>query len=138
MADRKIKVILDTNIWVSFLISKSLAKLDKFIIDGKVKLIFSDESLAEFVEVISRKKLKKYFSQSDVVELFEFMHKYGTVVNVQSEINKCRDPDDNFLLALAKDGKANYLVTGDNDLLVMKRFLKTEIIKIQDLIKILG
>jgi uncharacterized protein len=138
MADRKVKVIFDTNIWVSFLISKSLAKLDKFIIEGKVKLIFSDESLAEFVEVISRKKLKKYFSQPDVVELFEFMHKYGAVVNVQSEINECRDPNDNFLLALAKDGKANYLVTGDNDLLVMKRFLKTEIIKIQDLIKILS
>ena len=138
MADKKIKVILDTNIWVSFLISKSLEKLDKFIIDGKVKLIFSDESLAEFVEVISRKKLKKYFSQSDVVDLFEFIHNYGTVINVQSKISECRDPNDNFLLALAKDGKAKYLVTGDNDLLVMKRFLKTEIIKIQDLIKILG
>jgi len=39
--------------------------------------------------------------------------------------------NDNFLLALARDGKADYLITGDNDLLIMETFEKTEIITIE-------
>jgi len=137
MANKNLKVILDTNIWVSFLISKSLKKLDKYIIGGKIELLFSDESLAEFVEVIFRKKLKKYFSQSDVIELFDFIHEYGTVINVKAKVKECRDPKDDFWLGLAKDGKADYLITGDQDLLVIERFQKTKIIKIREFIKTL-
>ena len=47
----------------------------------------------------------------------------------------CRDPKDNFLLALAHDGKADYLLTGDNDLLVMKKFGRTKIVKISEFLK---
>lgn len=137
MASKKLKVILDTNIWVSFLISKSLAKLDKYIIGDKIELLYSEESLAEFVEVISRKKLKKYFSQSDVIELFDFIHEYGTVVNVKAKVQECRDPKDDFWLGLAKDGMADYLITGDQDLLIMERFQNTKIIKIREFIKTL-
>jgi len=50
---------------------------------------------------------------------------------VISEICLCRDPKDNFLLALAKDGKASHLITGDLDLLVIKNG-KTEILSITD------
>jgi uncharacterized protein len=39
----------------------------------------------------------------------------------------CRDSKDNFLLALAKDGKADYLLTGDKDLLELVQFGNTRI-----------
>ena len=50
------------------------------------------------------------------------------LIDVQSIVTICRDPKDNFLLALAKDSKADYLLTGDNDLLDIKNFGKTKII----------
>lgn len=52
------------------------------------------------------------------------------LIKIESIVTVCRDPNDNFLLALAKDGKADYLLTGDNDLLVIKKLGKTKIIKI--------
>lgn len=57
------------------------------------------------------------------------------LIEVESIVTICRDPKDNFLLALAKDGKADYLITGDNDLLVLNKFGKTKIITITNLIE---
>ncbi len=51
-------------------------------------------------------------------------------IEVESLITVCRDRKDNFLLALAKDGKADYLLTGDKDLLELKKFAKAKIITI--------
>lgn len=50
------------------------------------------------------------------------------LIEVNSNINVCRDPKDDFLLALAKDGNANFLLTGDKDLLELKRFGHTNIV----------
>ncbi|MGZ5191833.1 MAG: putative toxin-antitoxin system toxin component, PIN family, partial [Flavisolibacter sp.] len=49
------------------------------------------------------------------------------LVEIESIVTICRDPKDNFLLALAKDGKADYLLTGEKDLLELKKFGKTKI-----------
>lgn len=49
------------------------------------------------------------------------------LIKVESIVTICRDPKDNFLLALAKDGKAGYLLTGDKDLLDLIKFGKTKI-----------
>ena len=51
---------------------------------------------------------------------------------VKSHTNICRDKKDNFLLALCEDGKADYLLTGDEDLLILKKYKKTTILKIAD------
>jgi uncharacterized protein len=47
---------------------------------------------------------------------------------VESKINECRDPKDNFLLSLSIDGKADFLVTGDSDLLVLRKIENTQIV----------
>lgn len=49
-------------------------------------------------------------------------------MQVSSVVDICRDEKDNFLLALAKDSKADYLITGDADLLTIKKFEHTEIL----------
>ena len=50
-------------------------------------------------------------------------------------ITICRDPKDNFLLALAKDAGADYLITRDEDLLTIKQFEKTIILTLEDFIR---
>ena len=59
------------------------------------------------------------------------------IVNVTSEISQCRDPKDNFLLSPAIDGKADYLLSGDKDLLVLKKIGNTEIKTISEFFDII-
>jgi putative PIN family toxin of toxin-antitoxin system len=126
-------VILDTNLWISFLISKYYSFLDNFVLKGKVKLIFSEELFNEFISIAERPKFKKYFSDSDINQLIQMIDKYGILIKVVSEIKLCRDIKDNFLLNLAVDSKADFLVTGDKDLLEIKNIQLTKIVTIREL-----
>ena len=127
---KKNRIIFDTNIWISFLISKSLGDVDKLILNGKIVLLFSHELMTEFIDVTSREKLKPFFREEDVASLIDLIEVYGEIVTVKSNIRICRDNKDNFLLALAKDGKADYLVSGDKDLLALESFEKTKIVSL--------
>ncbi|MBI4648888.1 MAG: putative toxin-antitoxin system toxin component, PIN family [Bacteroidia bacterium] len=128
------QVILDTNLWISILISKNFVFIDNYVDKGKVKLIFSEESIQEFITVASRPKFEKYFSEIDIHNLLRIFDLYGELVKVTTKVNECRDFKDNFLLNLAIDSHADYLVTGDSDLLDLRKINKTEIITIKELI----
>jgi putative PIN family toxin of toxin-antitoxin system len=128
------KVILDTNLWISFLITKDFSFIDNFLEKGKLELVFSEELMHEFITVASRPKFQKYFSDKDIKELLRLIGNYGILIKVTSEIDLCRDIKDNFLLNLAIDSNADYLVTGDQDLLGIKEIEKTEILTIKELI----
>jgi uncharacterized protein len=127
------KVILDTNLWISFLITRDFGFLDHYIETGKIKLIFSEELFSEFITVTNRPKFRKYFTESDIRNLIEVIDKFGILVQVSTEIHQCRDIKDNFLLSLAIDGNADYLVTGDKDLIDLKQIKETKILTIQGL-----
>ncbi|WP_290860538.1 putative toxin-antitoxin system toxin component, PIN family [Flavobacterium sp.] len=124
----KDRVIVDTNLWISFLLSKDYGKLDKLFNAENLILLFSRELLDEFAEVARRPKFKKYFSITDLNELLTEIHSRAEFIDVTSVINLSRDEKDDFLLALAKDGKADFLITGDNDLLELEKFEKTNIL----------
>lgn len=89
------------------------------------------------MEVATRSKFEKHFTSEDILETIEYMDQYGKIIKVKSQIDLCRDKKDNFWLELAKDGKADYLVTGDNDLIFLKSFAKTRILKYNHFIKYL-
>jgi len=57
------------------------------------------------------------------------------LITVVSAIEVCRDPKDNFLLSLAIDGKADYLLTGDKDLLELKQIQQTKIQTLTDFLQ---
>ncbi|WP_421828177.1 putative toxin-antitoxin system toxin component, PIN family [Larkinella sp.] len=130
MPKRKHRVIIDTNLWISFLLTKNFTKLDKVFADQTLTLLFSQELLDEFIEVARRPKFKRYFSLADLQALVEQISLRAEFVTVTSEITICRDPKDNFLLALATDAKATHLITGDKDLLDLQQFENTTIVTI--------
>jgi len=132
MPNKICRIILDTNLWISFLISKDLSRLDEILFEKKAVLVFSKELLDEFLEVAKRPKFRKFFSKTDVENILETIDEYADLVIVKSKITICRDPKDNFLLSLAKDGKADFLLTGDSDLLDIGVFGKTSITTISD------
>jgi putative PIN family toxin of toxin-antitoxin system len=126
------KVIIDTNLWISYLISKNYKWIDNLIISQNYRLVFSQELIDEFLNVAKRPKFKKYFSSEDLEKLIELFDNYGIYYKVVSNIKLCRDSKDNFLLSLAKDSKADYLLTGDIDLLEIKNLGKTQILTASD------
>ena len=95
-------------------------------------MIFSQELLNEFLEVARRPKFRRFFSASDIEEVLETIDEYADFVEIQTKIEVCRDPKDNFLLSLSIDGNADFLLTGDKDLLDLTKFGETKIITISD------
>ena len=112
-----------------------MGQIDKLIKERKVTLIFSIESIEEFVEVANRPKFKKHFSKKDIDHLLDRFDQYGELNLVRSNIQICRDKKDNFLLSLAVDSKADYLVTGDDDLLVLEKIESTKIMTFRNFIE---
>ncbi|MEH2141861.1 putative toxin-antitoxin system toxin component, PIN family [Nostoc sp.] len=135
MPENKVaKIIIDTNLWISFLIGKELKELKNLLVEQTIQLVISEEILEEIIVVTQRPKLQKYFTFNKVDELIQILQNIGLFINITSEVYLCRDPKDNYLLALAKDSGANFLVTGDQDLLVIQRFEITEIVTYQELL----
>ena len=132
MTNKPIKLVVDTNLWISFLISRSYAKLDKILKAGLARLIFSTELIEEFIEVVERPKFKKIFSSSDIRNLFTDIYLYADFIEVTTSVQICRDKKDNFLLALCQDGNADFLLTGDEDLLILRKFGKTRIMTLAE------
>jgi putative PIN family toxin of toxin-antitoxin system len=122
------KVIIDTNLWISFLIGKELSYLKDLIVNEKIKIVTSDLLIAEIMLVTSRPKLKKYFQPEKVEELISLFDIVAEKVKLKKIESICRDPKDDFLLAMAKESKADYLITGDKDLLDIKVYRNTEIL----------
>lgn len=122
------RVVLDTNLWISFLISKRQEELDLLLESGAVTLIFSKELLEEFLEVSERPKFRRFFKKSDTKALLNEIEIYVELIKVESTVDACRDPKDNFLLSLSIDGKADFLITGDSDLLILGKIKQTQIV----------
>jgi uncharacterized protein len=124
---KPLKVIIDTNLWISFIISNKKSLLQPYLINEKIRLLFSNELLIEIQETIKKPRLKKYFGANALQEMLTAFEPFIDLIEVASIVTVCRDSKDNFLLALAKDGKADYLLTGDKDLLELVQFGNTRI-----------
>jgi putative PIN family toxin of toxin-antitoxin system len=125
------KIIIDTNIWISFLIGKELQELKDLIVSEKVKVITTDQLINEIRLVTSRDKLKKYFNQDKVSDLISLLDILADKVKIKKIDKICRDPKDDFILALSKESRANYLITGDKDLLEIKVYGRTKIVTVK-------
>ncbi|MEQ9167270.1 MAG: putative toxin-antitoxin system toxin component, PIN family [Fulvivirga sp.] len=125
------RIIIDTNIWISFLIGKELQDLKDLVANEKVKIITTDQLINEIRLVTSRNKLKKYFSQEKVSDLISLLDILADRVKIKKIDKVCRDPKDDFLLALSKESRANYLITGDKDLLDIKVYGRTKIVTVR-------
>lgn len=128
MTNKKIRVIFDTNVWISFLIGKRLSKIKKYISDGSITIITTKQLLTEIKTVTSRKKLKKYFPKKSVNELIELLEIIAEEIEITPTHFINRDPKDNFLLDLIDRSQADFLVTGDKDLLAHHSFKTAKIL----------
>jgi hypothetical protein len=132
MPEEKHRVVIDTNLWISFLLTRDFSKFDQLMSADWTTLLISQELLEEVFEVAERPKFRKYFSLTDLTDLLVNLKQKAELVHVTSQFNVCRDDKDNFLLSLAIDGNATHLLTGDKDLLVLHPFHEVQIQTIAD------
>jgi predicted nucleic acid-binding protein len=80
------------------------------------------KTLEELREVLNRKKFERYINRDDKEDFLRDVVDRSTIIEPNSRISICRDPKDNQILELAISGKANLIITGDDDLLVLNPF----------------
>lgn len=120
------KVILDSNIYIAAFSSRGIcSSLFELCLD-RVSMIISEHLLSE----VSRNLSKKLKLPNDKInEIISYLHEECTLVNFKKlEKRICRDADDDNILALARDGGVDYIITGDKDLLVLEEFESVPII----------
>jgi len=135
------KLIFDTNVIVSFLISRSLKeelfysvlKLSKL---GQSEIFYSIETFEELIETIKIPKIQEKLNKNTSRFLADYKF-LGKKVQVITKLEICRDPKDNKFLELAKTIQADYIVTGDKDLLDLRQFEGTKILKPSEFLEII-
>ena len=123
------RFILDTNVIVSALAfpsSKPRQVLNAVRKEGMV--LASLDTLEELVRTLRRPKLAAYTTAAEREAFLEAFSATVELVEVKERLALCRDPHDDKFLELAVAGGADYLITGDADLLVMERFRTTAIL----------
>jgi uncharacterized protein len=128
------KIILDTNIIFSALaFDKSLESLLIFVMDNpeKFQIFKSHNTSFELTEKLNSQKFLAYrnFNLDQVNNFLDLYFQKAILIFPSQKINLSRDLDDNKFLELAKEVGADYLITGDKDLLTLKTFEKTKILK---------
>jgi putative PIN family toxin of toxin-antitoxin system len=118
-----LRLVFDTNVIVSAaLLAGSIPRqaFDKALDTGRV--LISVAALLELAEVLSRKKLNKYLLEEERMGFLVALLKEAELVDVTEVVTDCRDAKDNKFLELAVSGKADCIVSGDEDLLVLNPF----------------
>jgi putative PIN family toxin of toxin-antitoxin system len=88
--------------------------------EGRVLISFA--ALAELNEVLSRKRFRRYVDEEDVRSFLAALTREAQWVDVEVQIQACRDPKDDKFLELAASGQGTHIVTGDTDLLALNPF----------------
>jgi uncharacterized protein len=105
-----------------------LSKIKKHISDQTITIIVTSQLLTEIKMVTSREKLKKYFSKQSVTDLIDLLETIGENVETKPTHLISRDSKDNFLFDLIDFSNADFLVTGDKDLLEHNPFKTAKIL----------
>lgn len=126
MVKKVARVVLDTNILISGVVfggkPREILEMAKTrVIQGVISQIL----LAELGEVLSK---KFDYPKSRVLQINRKMKKIFNVVYPVESINIVRDDDDNRVLEAAVAGGCDYIVTGDEDLLVLKKYKNIKVL----------
>ena len=92
MKTKNIKVIFDTNVWISFLIGKRLSFIKNYISNGQITIVTTEQLLQEIQEVTSKERLQKYFPKESVVALIELLDTIAEKVEIKPTHFVNRDP----------------------------------------------
>lgn len=127
---KKIKVVFDTNVWISIFLKKVLS--EEFAqINDQISLYVSKEIILEISKVLMYPKISEILKESRIHEreILQAISKKSKIVNPNIKLKVIdEDTEDNKILECALTAKADVIVTGDKHLLKIGKFRKTRIV----------
>jgi uncharacterized protein len=133
-----VRVVLDTNIFISALITPNgiSASIIAAWKDKSFDLIGHELLIAEVRSALRYPKLANQYNRLEVGKLINAMRKKALMLDKLRRVDRSLDPNDNFVLAIAQDGRADFLVTGDKSgLLALHTHGPTQIITARGLLE---
>ncbi|ACK64814.1 PilT protein domain protein [Rippkaea orientalis PCC 8801] len=134
-----LKVVLDTSVFISAILSKNLETAPSKILQqwqkGSFILVISPQLQEELIIVLLRKGIKSESIENLVIIIETLALKIEGVY--QATLLDKIDPNDNMFLAASYEAKANYLVSLDNHLLSLKFYHGTQILTPSLFLKVL-
>lgn len=128
MQSGKLKIILDTNVIVSGLISDAIPSkiLSEIVLSEKVEFCLSEEVFQEYFEVLKREKFSKFYGFKVRAEIvLSRLKDIAVFYRPVNKINLLSDKSDNKFLELAEVSSANYLITGNSTDFILEEFENT-------------
>ncbi len=137
-----LKIVLDTNQFVSGLISKqgASARLLQAWQDNAYILITSREILQEMERVLRYPRInrKYHLTEADIQSVIDLVEREAIVLSKTGFVDVVKnDPDDNKFIACALEANADYLVSGDGPLLEIKNIKNIPMVSASDILRIL-
>lgn len=128
------KVILDTNLWISFLIGHQTNLVRRMLTDLRFDVYVCGHLIEEIRNVASRDKIRRRVAASDVEDLLAIINAFCQFAIIETKVSPTavRDPKDLYLLSLADTIGADYIISGDADLTDLGQHNQTKIIKLAD------
>jgi putative PIN family toxin of toxin-antitoxin system len=135
-----VRIVIDTTDYISALIGKThRGKLERILFDESIQILADITLLEEISEVAYRDKFRKYVTIDEANQFINSLKRRLKPIAVTSVVEASPDPDDNFILALARDGQADYIVTGDKPgLLNLGSFEGIPIIRLQEFLNVMA
>ncbi len=117
MTEHRLRVVVDTNVLLSFLIKRDSVPgaVVRRVLENH-ELLLSEQVLDELAAKCEKDKFRRYFSRAEGEHLVLLLAKVGERIVIPEEVKRCRDPKDDVFLALALCGNADLIVSGDKDL----------------------
>ena len=129
------RFVLDTNILISYFITKNENRLLDFVTENKISLYVCNELLNEIEKVLGYSHLKKY--GINIRESLHFVKRIGVQFQLTYPIKNylLSDTDDNYIIALALQTNSGYVTSGDKHILNEKNRLEKKYPKLHIITK---
>ncbi|WRH68052.1 MAG: putative toxin-antitoxin system toxin component, PIN family [Planktothrix sp. GU0601_MAG3] len=129
----KLRFVIDTNVLVSsILIASSPSDRALKKVRSLGDILFAETTFQELQEILNRPKFDRYVSFNIRLQFLAKIKLESEEVTIIENIKICRDEKDDKFLEVAVNGNANYLITGDKDLLVLNPFRDINIIAVNE------
>ena len=128
------KIVIDTNVIVSGIFFNGKPReLLRECFDGKYEVVCTEEIFLEYIETIE--ELTEKYNQNIGKEIIPILLNNLTIIENLNDGKYSRDPDDDKFINCAKSAGADCVITGDNDLLVLKIVDGIGLITVSDFLK---
>ena len=134
-----LRCVFDTNTVVSAALFRGSVPEQALFLALRIAAVLMSRELAdELNDVLSRPRFDRYADREIREEFLQDLVRQAESVVVIERVRACRDPKDDKILELAVNGNADYIVTGDDDLLVMNPFRDIEIVRPAEFLTVVG